>query len=182
MIRNSDTGYGLVHIIIHWAMAILIWWAAILGLTMTDLPDNFEKLETYSFHKSLGLTVLALAVLRLVWKLANKQPLLPETMSGLERKAAAAAHHTIYALLFIVPLLGYLTSESAPFPLQYFGLFTVPMAGIGGDAAKVFLDIHEWAAKFLLLVVIVHALAALKHHFISKDDVLKRMIVPSRKA
>lgn len=181
MLTNSARGYGLIHIVIHWVMAGLIWWAAILGLTMTDLPDNFDKLATYAFHKSLGLTVLGLAVLRLVWKLANQQPLLPETMQGWERTAASATHHLIYLLLFLVPILGYLTSESAPFPLQYFGLFTIPMAGIGVDAAKIMLEVHEWVAKTLLLLVIVHALAALKHHFIAKDDVLKRMIVPSRK-
>lgn len=180
MLTNSQHGYGIVHIAIHWAMAVLIFWAAYLGLTMTDLPDSFDKLAVYSLHKSLGLTVLALAVLRLVWKLANKKPLLPETMKGWELKAAAFTHHAIYTLLFLVPVLGWLTSESAPFPLQYFDLFQVPMAGIGGDAAKFMLDVHEWVAKALLLLVIVHVLAALKHHFIAKDGVLKSMLVPGK--
>ena len=180
MLKNTQSGYGLIHILIHWAMAVLIWWAAILGLTMTDMPDSFDKLTTYSFHKSLGLTVLALAVLRLVWKIANNKPLLPDTMQGWERKAAAATHHSIYLLMFLVPILGWLTNESAPFPLQYFDLFQVPNAGIGPDAAKFFLDVHEIVAKLLLLLVIVHVLAALKHHFIAKDDILKRMIVPAK--
>ena len=180
MFRNTDNGYGLVQIVIHWIMAGLIIWTAIIGLRMTDLPDDFSKLETYAFHKSLGLTVLLLAVVRLVWKLANKKPLLPATMVGWERKAAMATHHAIYLLLFLVPTLGWLTSDSAPFPLQYFGLIGVPVAGIGADVAKVFLDIHEWVAKLLLLLVIMHVAAALKHHFISEDDVLRRMIVPAK--
>ena len=180
MMRNTRNGYGLVQILIHWIMAILIWWTAIIGLRMTDLPDSLAKLDTYSFHKSLGLSVLLLAILRLAWKVANDKPLMPETMKDWERKAALATHHTIYLLLFLVPILGWLTSEAAPFPLQYFGLAQVPVAGIGPDAAKVFLDIHEWVAKLLLLLVIVHFLAALKHHFVDKDTILKRMIVPAK--
>lgn len=181
MLTNTTKGYGFIHIAIHWVVAGLIAWAAYLGLTMTDMPDSFDKLAVYSLHKSLGMTVFVLAILRLVWKLANNKPLLPEGMVGWERTAAHLTHHLFYVLLFLVPLLGWLTSESAPFPLDYFGLFLVPMANIGVDGAKLMLEVHEWVAKFMLALIIIHALAALKHHFISKDDILKRMIIPTSK-
>ena len=181
-IGNSETGYGIVHVAVHWIMAVLIVMTALRGLTMTDLPPlDPSTFEAYNLHKSLGITVLALAVLRLVWRIVHGAPKLPEGMSDLERSLATAAHHALYLLLFLVPLLGWLMSSTAAIPVSWFGMATLPsLMGADEGLKEIFEEAHELAANLLMILVGLHVLAALKHHFISKDNVLRRMIVPAK--
>ena len=182
MLSNTHTGYGIVHILIHWIMAVLIFWTAWAGLTMTELPPlDPATFEAYNFHKSLGITVLGLAALRLAWRLTQPKPKLPEGMSDLERSISVATHHALYLLLFLVPLLGWLNTSTAAIPVNWFGLGTLPnlMAADEG-LQEVFEAVHEVAAKLLMFLVVLHVLGALKHHLIAKDDVLRRMIMPAK--
>lgn len=184
MLRNSSTGFGAVAIAFHWAMAVLILALVGLGLYMTGLEQNDPSLyPLYQLHKSLGLTALALAVLRLVWRAINPSPRLPQTMSRIERLAAHLGHAGLYALMLAIPLSGWLMVSASPWgiPTIFFDLFTVPHLpvpeALGDKAAAeaVLKGVHEVLGWFLIVLVGLHAAAALKHHFISRDTVLRRM-------
>ena len=180
-LTNSPDGYGLVHWALHWVTAVLIVWLFRLGLTMVELPLSPQMFEAYALHKSLGLTVLALVLARLAWRRLNGVPALPEGMGRLERLVATAVHHGIYVLLLVIPLSGWLYSGATASPANWFGFFTVPdLIGANETLAKVLRAVHDIAGKLLMLCLALHVLGALKHHFISRDAVLKRMLLPRR--
>lgn len=178
---NSDQSWGLVAQLFHWVIAVLIIWAFYIGWNMTDLEISPEMFATYNFHKSLGLTILALALLRLGWRLANGSPRLPDGMSGVERKLAHLTHWGLYGILLVMPLSGWLLTSAAGVPVNYFGLGTVPML-LGSDEplSETLGAVHDILSKLLLVLFALHVLGALKHHFISKDNTLRRMILPAR--
>lgn len=169
--------YGAVAQTLHWVIALMIFAMFGLGYYMEDLPLGQQKLELYGIHKSLGITIFALAVLRLVWRLTHPAPPLPSGMSALERRAAHAAHWTIYALIFVQPAIGFLQSNAANFPVVVWDVLPLP-AVIGADEAlgERLAGLHELVANVLAVLVLIHIAAALRHHFVLKDDVLRRML------
>ncbi|MEZ5825048.1 MAG: cytochrome b [Geminicoccaceae bacterium] len=179
-ITNSQTGYGLIQIALHWGMALLIFFTAMVGFNMTDLPSGQpDTFAAYNFHKSLGITVLGLVAIRLLWRLVAGAPAPVASMTDFERSLATAAHHALYLLMFIVPLLGWLNTSTADMPVNWFGMAIVPqLMGPDSGLKEVFGTVHELAAKLLLFLVILHVLAALRHHFMKKDDSLRRMLRP----
>jgi cytochrome b561 len=135
------------------------------------------KLDLFVWHKSIGVTVLLLAVLRLAWRLANPPPALPAATPPWERKFAAAAHWVLYLLLFAVPLSGWWVSDASRVPFK--GFFFLPMPDfIATDRAlqESAAEVHEVLTMTLLIVVLGHVAAALRHHFLLRDDVLRRML------
>lgn len=179
-LTNPPDGYGVVHWLLHWGSAVLVFWLIALGLNMVDLPLGPQKFQDYALHKSLGLTVLVLVLARLAWRRLNGVPALPGGMGRLETLAAKAAHHGIYVLLVVIPLSGWLHAGAAASPANWFGYFTVPdLVGASETAASVFRAVHDIAAKLLMLCLVLHVLGALKHHFVNRDTVLKRMLLPS---
>ncbi|NRG18468.1 cytochrome b [Rhizobiales bacterium] len=184
MLRNTSSGYGAIAIVFHWTMAVLILALVGLGLYMTGLEQTDPSLyPLYQLHKSLGLTALALAVLRLAWRVINPSPRLPQTMSRIERVAAHLGHAGLYALMLAIPLSGWLMVSASPWgiPTVIFNLFTVPHLpvpeALGDKAAAeaVLKGVHEILGWSLIVLVGLHVAAALKHHFISRDTVFKRM-------
>ncbi|MXN67252.1 cytochrome b [Stappia sp. GBMRC 2046] len=184
MLRNTTGGYGAVAIAFHWTMAVLLLVLVGLGLYMTGLEQNDPSLfPLYQLHKSLGLAALALAVLRLGWRTVNPSPRLPQTMPRLEKAAAHLGHAGLYALMLAIPLSGWLMVSASPWgiPTVFFNLFNVPHLpvpdALGEKAAAEALlkEVHEVLGWFLIVLVGLHAAAALKHHFISRDTVLRRM-------
>ncbi|WP_417668131.1 cytochrome b [Roseibium sp.] len=185
MLRNTRFGYGLVAIVFHWTMAALILVLIALGLYMTSQPPTAAStFQLYQLHKSIGFVVLTLAVLRLVWRLLNRAPALPEGMPGIERLAAHLGHAGLYALMFALPVSGWLMVSASPWniPTVVFDVLHVPhlpVPGILGDkqAAEATLkDVHEIAAWLLIALLVAHVAAALKHHFIARDTTLTRMV------
>lgn len=174
--RNSATSYGLPSKILHWLMAVLIVGLFAVGLYMADLEMSPDKLKIYGLHKSIGITVLALVIVRLVWRLSNPVPESAPGLSKLENSAATAAHYALYALIFLIPISGWLMSSYAGFPVSVFGLFTLPPLA-APDKAMVdeIKEWHESLAWMVILLAAAHAGAALYHHFIRKDNVLRRM-------
>lgn len=178
-LTNSETGYGLVHWVIHWATVGLVFWLFYLGWTMVDLPLSPQKFQDYALHKSLGLTVLALVALRLVWRRLNAVPPLPDGMARHETILARATHHGIYVLLFLIPFTGWLYSSATASPANYFGFFTVPdLIPANETLGKALKVVHQYAGYLLAVAITLHVVGALKHHFVNRDTVLKRMLRP----
>ncbi|UGQ46002.1 cytochrome b [Massilia endophytica] len=170
--------YTNTAILLHWLMALLIVAAFSLGLVMTDIPGiTPAKLKYYSWHKWMGVTVLALAAVRLLWRLAHKPPMHPAGMPAWQVKAADASHVLLYVLLFAVPISGYLYTTASNVPVVYLGLFQIPALFEGTPELKaLFKPIHYWLNMLLAAGVAVHVAAALKHHFVDRDSVLKSML------
>lgn len=170
--------YTKTAISLHWLIALLIVAAFGLGLVMTDIPGiTPTKLKYYSWHKWLGVTVFALACARLLWRRVNAPPPPPANMPAWQVKAADATHIALYVLLFAVPLSGYFYSLAAGVPVVYLGVLPLPvLIGPDPELKPILKTVHYVLTMTLAAGVLVHAAAALKHHFIDRDDVLKRML------
>lgn len=175
---TSSVRYTKTAILLHWLMALLIVFAFIIGVVMTDIPGiTPTKLKYFSWHKWLGVTVLGLACLRLLWRLTHAAPAYPANMPMWQQQAAHGLHLLLYGLIFAVPLSGYFYSLAAGVPVVYLGVLPLPVL-IGPDPAlkPAFKALHFWLHNLLLLGIALHVLAALKHHFIDRDGILKRML------
>ena len=176
-LRNSAERWGAVSIGLHWVVVVLVITIAALGLYMTDLPLGLFKVKVYALHKSLGLTILGLGVLRLVWTVFGGRPKALPGDPRWQRLAAKFTHWGLYALLLLVPLSGWWYNSVAGFGLRWFGLFQVPALG-GADSALKDLAKGRHEALFYVLagLVAVHAAAALWHHYALGDHTLRRML------
>lgn len=176
-IRNSLLRYGAVAQLLHWLIVGLIITQFVLASQADDLPLGPAKVAVLAQHKSFGLTIFMLAVLRLLWRLTNPVPRLPSTTPAWQRIAAHVSHIALYGLILVTPLFGWMMSSARNFPVSWFGLFTFPDL-VQPDRARyeLFHEIHEALATSLLVIAVLHAAAALKHHFIDRDDVLRRML------
>ncbi|MES2322437.1 MAG: cytochrome b [Pseudomonadota bacterium] len=173
--------YTTVAIVFHWLIALMIVGSFTMGLVMTDIPGiTPTKLKYYSWHKWAGVTILLLATLRLLWRLGHAAPPYPAQMPGWQKTAANALHALLYVLMFAVPLSGYLYTLSAGIPVVYFGLFQLPAIIDPNPALKPVLKaVHFWLNMTLAACVAGHVAAALKHHCIDRDGLIKRMM-PTR--
>ena len=176
-LRSTDTRWGGVTRTLHWIIAILIIGAGCVGLYMADLPNSPQKIKIYAIHKSVGLTVLALVLLRIVWRLSERRPRdLP--MPRWQQLAAHATHWLLYALMLAIPLSGWLYNSASGYPLQWW--FTVQMPSLTGGAdpelKSLAHDAHFWLFMLLVVALVAHAGAALKHHFVDRDATLARML------
>lgn len=168
--------YTRLAIALHWAMAVLILGLFGLGLYMHELPLSPEKLQYYAWHKWAGVCVFLLAALRLAWRLGHRPPPLPGHMSGVERALAQAGHGLLYGLMFAVPLSGWLMSSAKGFQTVLFGVWPLPDLLARNPALGDLLQTAHWGLNMTLAALVLgHAGAALKHHFINRDDVLARM-------
>lgn len=177
LIKNTNTRFGLVAIVLHWLIAILIIGMITIGLYMVSLPIGLEKLKFYGWHKEYGFLILGLVTIRLLWRFINITPDL--AIPAWEALAARLVHWIFYGFMLALPITGWLLSSAAGLPASFFGLFTVPSL-IAPDTRlmHLFQEIHEWLGYSLILLIFLHTAAALKHHFIDKDTILKRMILP----
>ncbi len=176
-LRNDRRHWGAVSISLHWLVVLLVITIAVLGLYMTDLPLGLYKVKVYALHKSLGLTVLALGVLRLAWIVFTGRPRELPGAPAWQALATRLGHWGLYALLLIVPLSGWWYNTVAGFGLRWFGLFQVPDLGVADAALKdMAKERHEVLFYVLAGLVAVHAAAALWHHYALRDDTLRRML------
>ncbi|HJU71539.1 MAG TPA: cytochrome b [Paucimonas sp.] len=172
------TRYTRTAILLHWLSAALIVSGFVLGVTMVDIPGlTPTKLKYFSWHKWIGVTVLGLACTRLLWRLAYPAPTYPQTMPHWQQKAATALHVMLYVLLFAVPVSGYFYSLAAGVPVVYLGVIPLPVLMDANPALKpVLKQVHYLLDMTLLAAVGLHVLAALKHQFIDRDGVVKRIL------
>jgi cytochrome b561 len=175
--QSTPTRYSAVAQGFHWLVAILIVLQFALGWTAEELPLGARKLARLDWHKSFGMTILMLAVLRLLWRLFNRPPELPSGMSTLEKKLARATHVLFYVLIFVMPLTGWMMSSAKNYSVSWFHQFTWPnLIGPNEQAFDLLRTTHDTLSWLLFALALLHILAALKHHFWNKDDVLKRML------
>ncbi|MBS0511916.1 MAG: cytochrome b [Proteobacteria bacterium] len=169
--------YTRTAISLHWLMALGIIGTFALGTYMHELPLSPTKLQLYSWHKWAGVTLFMLLILRLAWRIAHPAPPLPATMPAAMRLAANAAHWVLYALMIMIPLSGWLMSSAKGFQTVWFGVLPLPDL-VAKDKAlgDLLQEVHEALNFTLLAILVAHVGAALKHHFIDRDDVLTRML------
>ena len=176
-IRNNSQTWGSLSIGLHWLSFILILSLAILGLIMTELANGPLKIQIYALHKSVGLTVLALTSIRLLWRLFSATPEIIANTPTWQKWIAKLTHGLLYVLLFAMPISGWLYNSAAGFPLKYFGLFKLPkLSGYDPQLKQLAGDAHETFFYILTLLMLMHAGAALKHHYLDKDNTLTRML------
>jgi cytochrome b561 len=174
---RSTTHYNGIAKLLHWKIALLIICAFCLGLVMVDMPGiSLTKLKYFNWHKWMGITVLGLSAIRLLWRLFSAPPT-SLNLPAWQQRASTAVHYLLLAMTFAMPLSGYFYTLAAGYPVVFLGIFPLPVLMDANPALKVPLrDLHEILAYTLAALVALHAAAALKHHFLDKDDVLKRML------
>jgi len=175
-LRNNSDHYGWLAILLHWGMAILVITLFFLGKYMVDLDyyDPWYKAAP-DLHRSFGVIVATLLILRLVWRLSNVHP----AMIGKpwEQQAARWVHRLFYALIIAVVISGYLITTADGQGVSVFNWFEIPASFQGFENQEdIAGEFHEWFTSILILLVGLHALAALKHHFFNHDTTLSRML------
>jgi cytochrome b561 len=168
--------YTTPAIVLHWLVALLIFVGFPLGVYMHELPLSPTKLQLYSYHKWIGITVLLLAGLRVVWRLTHRPPPLPDSVVRWQRQASAVVHGLLYVLILAIPLSGWLMSSAKGFPVVWFGVLPLPDL-VGKDKAlgELLVEVHQTLNFTLLGLVILHVGAALQHHFFERQPFLQRM-------
>ena len=161
---------------LHWLMALLIAGLLVLGHYMSELPLSPEKLQYFSWHKWTGVTVFALLWVRLAWRLVHRPPALSDTLSPLQQRLAHTGHGALYLLMLAMPLSGWLMSSAKGFNTTFFGLFDLPNLIERDKALAASLkSVHGTLANLLMVLVVAHIGAALKHQLIDKDNLMARM-------
>lgn len=185
-IGNTATSWGWPARLLHWAMAGLILFQLGLGFRMVRLvSDVYVQFDLYQTHKSWGFVIFALALLRIVWRAGHKPPELPANMSPVEVALARGAHLALYVLMVMLPVSGWLMASASPLQETYgiknmvFTWFELPDPFQPGEKGleSILKSIHAWAAFAMAMILLGHAAAALRHQFMLRDGVLRRMIL-----
>lgn len=181
-LRNTQDSWGSVTKFLHWLIALLVLFMVVLGLTMGLFPKPF-KYTLYAIHKSTGITILFLMLVRLAWRFMNPTPKFPNHIPNWQQKAAHASHTLLYAILILMPLSGWIMSTAGGHPTKVWWWLVINAPGIPKDKAISHTagDIHEFLAWTLVAVLVIHIAAALMHHIKHKDNILKRMM-PGRES
>jgi len=182
-LSTPPAAYTRTAVVLHWAIALLIFAAFPLGVYMHGLALSPNKIRLFNYHKWIGITALLLAVIRLAWRLIYRPPALPLTMAPWERSAAFAMHLFLYVLIVAAPLSGWLMSSATGFQTVWFGVIPLPdLIGKDKEFGRFLVELHRNLDYLLIALVGLHVAAALKHHFFAHDDILAQMIPFLRKA
>lgn len=176
-IRNTPSQWGSVSKLLHWLVVALVLAMAGLGLTMTDLPRGADRSVAYALHKSLGITLLAVVVLRLAWRLHAGAPAPVTGTPRWQVRVAALTHWALYGFLLAMPMSGWMLNSASGSALEWFGLVNLPaIAGEDPALRDRAGDVHEWLFWSLSALVVVHVAAAFYHHLFIGDATLARML------
>ena len=194
---NNNIKYTNVAIVLHWLIGIAILFMFVLGWFMTELPKETPKTTSFdifnlglitwgveeeqsqrsfyfNLHKSVGLSLLMLIVLRMYWRFTHRSPAFLNSMKLWEKRLAKATHHSLYLLMFLIPLSGIIMSAGSKYGIKWFGIKVIP--GFDDKAIReLFYEFHEIFGLLLLLTLILHILGAVKHSIVDKDGTLRRM-------
>jgi cytochrome b561 len=177
-LKNSPDHYGMVSKSLHWIIALLMIGLIWLGWYMVDLtyydPWYYDSL---TLHRAFGILVLALGVIKLGWVVYSRPPAYADTLKAWERGAARVTHGIFYSAMVAIPITGYFISTSKGDPVSFFGWFDIPAFFSVGNTLRDFaIALHYYLAYGIAFLIVIHALAALKHQFIDKDGTLKKML------
>jgi cytochrome b561 len=196
--NHEATRYTKTAKVLHWLIAIGIFFMFALGWYMSDLPKDAPKQMAYdlfdlgiftwqaseeisprtlyfNLHKSIGVTIFALIILRVLWRFTHKPPALLSSYKAIERKLANGAHHLLYLLMVALPVSGVVMALNSKYGIKWFGMDF--LSGIDNKPmCELFKSVHEIIGIVILLMIIVHIIGALKHKFIDKDETLSRML------
>jgi cytochrome b561 len=174
-VRNTENHWGWLSKLLHWMTAALILIQIPLGYYAEELKLSPLKLDLFVWHKSIGMLILLLAIERLLWRITGTIPKMPNT-DPIQRRLAQLAHFLLYGLMFALPLSGWIITSAANIPTKLFWLIELP-AITGPDPALKSLaaEVHEICVAMLIIILVVHIGAALRHHFMLRDSTLKRM-------
>jgi cytochrome b561 len=177
LIQNTGPKYPIALRILHWLMAVMIIGLLALGLYMAELPKGDPRHDTlYNLHKSFGVTVLALAFIRLAVRMALGAPPLPEIIPVMERRMAELGHLALYGFMFLMPVSGYVMSTSYGLSVKWFGITLPRLMGIDRARGALAGDVHSYAAYALIGMILMHAGAVILHYVRQRVNLLKRMI------
>ncbi|WP_430391320.1 cytochrome b [Dyella sp. 20L07] len=175
-LRSNDRQWGSVAKFFHWITALAILGNGVFGLLMDLASSPMQKINWLALHKSIGLTVLALLLLRLLWRAADRRPR-EDPAPRWQQLAAHAVHGVLYLLIAALPLSGWWFNSVTGKPLQFFKLFNLPaLSAANPDLRHLSHSIHENLFWFLVIVLVLHVGGALKHHLIDRDNTLLRML------
>ncbi len=175
-IKNTEDSWGSIAKFFHWSIAILIIGMLLLGLSFSFIDSRALKSPLMTIHKSIGFTLIILVILRIVWRFANPTPKLPSTTPRWQAIFAHSSHGLLYLALLIMPLSGMLMSAAHGYGINYFWLFSFSIPFPHNEVLKSILSwTHLITAWTLSILLLAHLAGALKHHFIDKDNVLRRM-------
>ena len=194
---QTTTRYSKTAVVLHWLIAIFIVIMFVLGWFMADIPKDapkqmvFDVLDLgvytwqlaeaatprtfyFNLHKSLGITIFALILIRILWRVTHKPPAFLTSYKTIERKIATGTHHVLYLLMVAIPLTGLIMAINSKYGLKWFGIDFI--AGLDNKPVReVFVEAHEIIGIIFLVAVALHVVGALKHNFIDKDETMKRM-------
>jgi cytochrome b561 len=164
-----------VAIAFHWLLALMLVASFSVGLYMSGLPFSVQRVKLFNYHKWAGMTILALTVLRLLWRLSHVQP--PEAPGPRwQQRAAKATHVAMYLLCLAIPMVGWAYSSAKGFQIVVYGVLPLPnLLQVDPDLAERIKPWHGWLAYALAALVLLHVAAAFKHHFVDHDGLLRRM-------
>lgn|SRR5699024_351948 len=168
--------YHVVSRLLHWLVAIMILGMLVLGFYMVDLPLSPTKLKIYSWHKWAGVSIFLLVLLRLIWRLRHAAPAMPAHMSLTMQKVATVGHYGLYVLMILIPLSGWLMSSAKGVQTVWFGIVPLPdLVPEHKTLGDFLLAVHVNLNLLMIAAISGHVVMALKHHFIDKDNTLRRM-------
>lgn len=177
MSSTQSNQYTRTAIALHWLMAALIIGVFGLGLYMHELPKSDYKFMLYAYHKEFGALVMLFAGVRLFWRIRHRPPAFLPGMPAWQEKAAHGIHHLLYLLMFAIPLTGWLMSSAKGHPVVLFDAFQLPdLISKNPDLGDLFKNLHEVGNYLICTLIVVHIIAAYKHHLVDKDGTLARML------
>ena len=183
MLCNTDQRYGAIAMALHWFMALLIIALIALGVYVSGLPDvgyDKTKLMLIVYHKEYGILALGLVMLRLAWRVGNALPVLVDALPDWQKIAARFVHLCFYAFMFALPISGWLMSSAAAIPVYFFGVRLPDFIPQNDYRFQLLVEVHKWLGYALIGFILLHTGAALWHHFVSRDNTLKKILPRSR--
>jgi cytochrome b561 len=175
--NSKDKKYSIIMRVFHWAMAIIIIGIIAAGIVMVDVSDkNDLKWELYGLHKSFGVLILGVSLLRLLARYGSKLPELPKELSKTTRALSVGTHRLLYLLMIAIPLIGYLTSNFGGYAVEMFGLNVPLILAKDQVLASLFRELHQYGGYIFAGLISLHILATFKHVIIDRVNILQRML------